>query len=648
MEYLRKQREGTPEARTVHPQPPAFTEIGNQALLSLLATREGRYPAQSASEGQLLAAAMQAKFQRQFGQPMDGVPVHFDWDEPAEFSPGSHTSGSGVPTPPGHEGRAGQSPNLTGIPTQMKLDFEQRSGLSFDDVRVHYNSDKPAKIDALAYTQGTQVYMGPGQERHLRHELGHVVQQKQGIVRPTTWIRGLPVNDCPALERAADQGPSAPVGPPSLPISQSAAIQRFHVVMPDQLTATNGSPEPIFSTHKVVHDPTGGTETSNPPSIGKTNIHKKLEKKIIGILHQIHQKEADSEQGISPRIRQSSSQTSTHASETDQDTLPSASCFPASSFCFTSSSTSRYHKRSSFDDELSSLYDQYFRLSGRISEPQLQNRSLGAQYFNRDPFMIATDQRTAPQRNRLVIVGPHSKQIQVEQVKSRFYVGEVEADQRHPMLVSEHGQFALTALYPEPKEVYLSDQAFQQVKERLEHRNHGAPTGNGDIERSPFSLEKRGPSIEVTVNDKTYQLHRCIVLKDQQALIALSTTVCNYIRFNVLGDNGTNGLFVSFEEKDQKYVPWGYHHAAILCNDGDDNLTLENGARNAWLFKQLAERLSIDDLVDLKNARKGFSAVKGILEEMNKTWHFRMYGPREYGQDMEHQLISRFKRPGQS
>ena len=26
-----------------------------------------------------------------------------------------------------------QQPNLTGIPTQMKMDFEQRSGLSFDD-----------------------------------------------------------------------------------------------------------------------------------------------------------------------------------------------------------------------------------------------------------------------------------------------------------------------------------------------------------------------------------------------------------------------------------------------------------------------------------------------------------------------------------
>ena len=98
-----------------------------------------------------------------------------------------------------------QTPNLTGIPTQMKLDFERRSGLSFDDVRVHYNSDKPRRIGALAYTQIPQVHIGPGQERHLRHELGHVVQQKQGIVRPDTQhFSGLVMNTDARLEYEAD------------------------------------------------------------------------------------------------------------------------------------------------------------------------------------------------------------------------------------------------------------------------------------------------------------------------------------------------------------------------------------------------------------------------------------------------------------
>lgn len=72
------------------------------------------------------------------------------------------------------------SSSITGIPDTTKRKFESRSGVSLDDVRVHYNSDKPKQLQALAYTQGNQVYLGPGQEKQLEHELGHVVQQKQG------------------------------------------------------------------------------------------------------------------------------------------------------------------------------------------------------------------------------------------------------------------------------------------------------------------------------------------------------------------------------------------------------------------------------------------------------------------------------------
>ena len=97
------------------------------------------------------------------------------------------------------------TPNMTGIPTQMKLDFERRSGLSFDDVRVHYNSDKPAKIGALAYTQGNQVHVGPGQEKHLRHELGHVVQQKTKQILHTKVMHGLFINDDAGLEAEAER-----------------------------------------------------------------------------------------------------------------------------------------------------------------------------------------------------------------------------------------------------------------------------------------------------------------------------------------------------------------------------------------------------------------------------------------------------------
>lgn len=99
----------------------------------------------------------------------------------------------------------------TGIPKAVQAKFETASGLSFEDVRVHYNSSRPAQLGAYAYTRGSQVYIGPGQERYLEHELGHVVQQKRGLVKPDGYINGLPVNRDPKLERAADAGANQPV-----------------------------------------------------------------------------------------------------------------------------------------------------------------------------------------------------------------------------------------------------------------------------------------------------------------------------------------------------------------------------------------------------------------------------------------------------
>lgn len=92
----------------------------------------------------------------------------------------------------------------TGIPGPLKERVENRSGLSLDDVKIHYHSEAPAKVGALAYTQGNHVYISPGQEKHLSHELGHVVQQKQGRVRPTGIVENKPLNDDQALEREAD------------------------------------------------------------------------------------------------------------------------------------------------------------------------------------------------------------------------------------------------------------------------------------------------------------------------------------------------------------------------------------------------------------------------------------------------------------
>jgi hypothetical protein len=95
--------------------------------------------------------------------------------------------------------------NNTGLPDNLKAGVEALSGYSMDDVKVHYNSDKPTQLQALAYAQGTDIHIAPGQEKHLPHEAWHVVQQKQGRVQPTMQMKqGIAVNDDSGLEKEAD------------------------------------------------------------------------------------------------------------------------------------------------------------------------------------------------------------------------------------------------------------------------------------------------------------------------------------------------------------------------------------------------------------------------------------------------------------
>jgi len=95
--------------------------------------------------------------------------------------------------------------NNTGLPDNLKSGVESLSGISMNDVKVHPNSDQPAQLQAHAFAQGTDIHVAPGQEKHLAHESWHVVQQKQGRVKPTTQMKGqIPVNDDMGLEHEAD------------------------------------------------------------------------------------------------------------------------------------------------------------------------------------------------------------------------------------------------------------------------------------------------------------------------------------------------------------------------------------------------------------------------------------------------------------
>lgn len=96
------------------------------------------------------------------------------------------------------------SANRTGLPDQLKAGVEGLSGISLDSVKVHYNSPKPAQLNALAYAQGTDIHVAPGQQKHLPHEAWHVAQQAQGRVKPTMQTKGVSINDDSGLEREAD------------------------------------------------------------------------------------------------------------------------------------------------------------------------------------------------------------------------------------------------------------------------------------------------------------------------------------------------------------------------------------------------------------------------------------------------------------
>lgn len=137
--------------------------------------------------------------------------------------------------------------NRTGLPDHVKSGVEALSGMSMDHVRVHYNSPKPAQLNAHAYAQGSDIHVAPGQAHHVPHEAWHVVQQAQGRVRATTQLKGgEAINDDAGLEREADRmgglavqraavsggiaTPPATLRVPATPVAQRAVIQAVRSV----------------------------------------------------------------------------------------------------------------------------------------------------------------------------------------------------------------------------------------------------------------------------------------------------------------------------------------------------------------------------------------------------------------------------------
>lgn len=150
-------------------------------------------------------------------KPAAQLMAHSNTSSPFQFK-GSNASGPTAQPNAFQPGFNTGNGNKTGMPDGLISGLEKLSGMDLSDIKVHYNSDKPAQLNAHAYAQGQEIFLGPGKEQHLPHEAWHIVQQKQGRVRPTKEVTKLgagqssngkdsgkeKVNDDPGLEREAD------------------------------------------------------------------------------------------------------------------------------------------------------------------------------------------------------------------------------------------------------------------------------------------------------------------------------------------------------------------------------------------------------------------------------------------------------------
>ena len=96
---------------------------------------------------------------------------------------------AGAPAQPTLQRAEDDSGNRTGMPDQLKTGLEQLSGFDLSGVRVHYNSEKPAQLNALAYAQGQQIHLGPGQERPCRRRAWPSMMTVIWSTRQTSWDR---------------------------------------------------------------------------------------------------------------------------------------------------------------------------------------------------------------------------------------------------------------------------------------------------------------------------------------------------------------------------------------------------------------------------------------------------------------------------
>ncbi|HRI66239.1 MAG TPA: DUF4157 domain-containing protein [Polyangium sp.] len=91
------------------------------------------------------------------------------------------------------------------LPARLTTGIAALSGMDLSDVRLIRDSSEPARMQAEAMARRDEIHLAPGQDKHLPHEAWHIVQQRQGRVKPNIQERGVEINDDPMLEREATE-----------------------------------------------------------------------------------------------------------------------------------------------------------------------------------------------------------------------------------------------------------------------------------------------------------------------------------------------------------------------------------------------------------------------------------------------------------
>ncbi len=159
----------------------------------------------------------------------------------------------------------------TPMPENVQSKMENSFGTSFSDVSIHTNDEGAKDMGALAYTQGKDVHFAPGQyspntqkgQELIGHELTHVVQQREGRVRPIKQGKGLTINDNPALENEADEmGKRAAEGKSVNITGNGSGIQKDEdkkTTSPNTENAQNSELETQNETEESTTESSGGT-----------------------------------------------------------------------------------------------------------------------------------------------------------------------------------------------------------------------------------------------------------------------------------------------------------------------------------------------------------------------------------------------------